>query len=197
MAPKSESFFCIKILVLWYTIFNIYHTFTQTNPHMKLKKIISIFAISICTWFLSFTYWQNDSTPNTKEETITELKFDDNLSFWDGTPVSWINLPRLDTEWFEWDEPIVLVKEIIYKVVEILPFVIFVMLLLWCFHMIVSIKDWEWKKWARIIKQVIVWTILFIISIYVLNIVSIYLTWYPVININRIIHPYVWTNYWL
>jgi hypothetical protein len=70
------------------------------------------------------------------------------------------------------------------------------MLLLWCFHMIVSIKDWEWKKWARIIKQVILWTILFIISIYILNIVSIYITWAPVISTNRIFHTYIWwSNY--
>lgn len=165
---------------------------------MKLKKIISIFVVTICTWLISFSYWQNNTIQDTNEETISEYKFDNDLAFWDGSPVSWINLPRMDTEGFEWDEPIILVKEIIYKIIELLPFIIFIMLLLWCFHMIVSIKDWEWKKWARIIKQVIVWTILFIISIYVLNIVSIYLTWVPVLSINRIFHSYIWwTNYWL
>lgn len=165
---------------------------------MKLKKIISIFIITICTWLISFSYWQNESIQESNEETITEYKFDNNSYFGDGSPVSWINLPRMDTEWFEWDEPIILVKEIIYKIIELLPFIIFIMLLLWCFHMIVSIKDWEWKKGARIIKQVIVWTILFIISIYVLNIVSIYLTWAPVLSISRIFHWYLWWgNYWL
>lgn len=167
---------------------------------MKLKKIISIFIITVCTWLISFSYWQNDSIQESNEEsnteTITEIKFNNDMEFWDGSPVSWINLPRMDTEGFEWDEPIILTKEIVYKIIELLPFIIFIMLLLWCFHMIVSIKDWEWKKWARIIKQVIVWTILFIISIYVLNIVSIYLTWSPVLSINRIFHTYIWwSNY--
>ena len=165
------------------------------------KKITIVASILICSFHI-FVFsqniteiwnWDNDNTYEEQTNTNPAINI---LSFGDETPVSDINIPKLDN-WFEWDEPIILVKDIIYKVVEILPFVIFVMLLLWCFHMIVSIKDWEWKKWSRIIKQVIVWTILFVISIYVLNIVSIYLTWYPVININRIIHPYVWTNYWL
>ena len=169
---------------------------------MKFKKIISIFVITVCTWLISYSYWQNDSIQESNDEsnteTITEIKFNNDMEFWDGSPVSWINLPRMDTEGFEWDEPIILAKEIVYKIIELLPFIIFIMLLLWCFHMIVSIKDWEWKKWAKIIKQVIVWTILFIISIYVLNIVSIYLTWSPVLSINRIFHSYIWwTNYWL
>lgn len=166
------------------------------------KKIIIVTTILINSFHI-FVFAQNETVTeignsNTTHENTNENSFKTNLSFWDESQVSDINVPRLDNGWFEWDEPIVLVKDIIYKVIEILPFVIFVMLLLWCFHMIVSIKDWEWKKWARIIKQVIVWTILFIISIYVLNIVSIYLTWAPVLSTSRIFHTYIWgDNYWL
>lgn len=163
------------------------------------RKIIIVTTILINSFYI-FAFAQNETiseieNSKTTQENTDKNSFNTNLLFGDDSQVSDINVPKLDNGWFEWDEPIILVKEIIYKIIEILPFVIFVMLLLWCFHMIVSIKDWEWKKWARIIKQVIVWTILFIISIYILNIVSIYLTWYPVININRIIHPYMWTNY--
>jgi hypothetical protein len=72
------------------------------------------------------------------------------------------------------------------------------MLLFWCFHMIVSIKDGEWKKWMKIIKQITMWVIIFILWIFVLNILSIYLSWSPVININNTFHTnMLWDNYWL
>ena len=165
-----------------------------------MRKKIILFATILITSLNIFVFGQNETFTElgnnwtTNDNNIND-SFDNSVSFWDGSPVSDINIPKLDINWFEWDEPITMAKDIIYKVIEILPFVIFVMLLLWCFHMIVSIKDWEWKKWARIIKQVIVGTILFIISIYVLNIVSIYLTWAPVISTSRIFHTYIWSSY--
>lgn len=170
---------------------------------MNNKKIISVLAIICLSWLNFFVYWQNERiseyNPSDLDNTKTYADFDNTLSFWDWDPVSGLNLPWMDTEWFQWDEPIVLVKDLIYKVIELLPFIVFVMLLLWCFHMIVSIKDWEWKKWSRIIKQVILGTILFIISIYVLNVVSIYISWAPIISKDRIFHTYMWwTDYtWL
>ena len=163
---------------------------------MKLKKII-LSTLTILAFIPLFSYWDY------WDETFTEVWFTNTSSDhlektfynnWYGslTASSWIDLPRMDMNWFQWDEPIVLVKSLINKVIEILPIVIFVMLLLWCFKMIVSIKDGEWAQWKKIIKQVILWTILFIISLYVVNLIAIFLNWAPIINVSNIFSSQTW-----
>lgn len=140
------------------------------------KTILYIFTIILSTFNFSFA--------TNYHESINEISFD-NGWFNDSSLISGLKLPRSDTKNFEWDEPIILIKWLLNKIIEYSPIIIFVMLLFGCFQMIVSVKSWPWETWKKIIKQVIFWAILLVLCIFWINIASIYLSGTPLINFPK------------
>ena len=101
---------------------------------------------------------------------------------WNPDAVSWINLPWIVEYNFEWwNELLILAKNLFNRALEYLPMLVLVLLLLACLKMIF---EWDWKAWFKRIKYILIWVALMILSIYVMNIVSTIISWYPLINIH-------------
>lgn len=156
-----------------------YNQFTYTIYNMNIKKAIILITITSLSLF-----WSTFAINNTHSETISEISFENDW-FSDNYLISGLKLPWTDMSQFEWDKPILLVKDILNKVIEYSPFIIFIMLLFGCFKMIVSVKSDPGETGKRIIKQVLFWAILLVLCIYGINIASIYLTWFPLINFPK------------
>ena len=96
--------------------------------------------------------------------------------------VSWINLPWLvDYNYYGWNELLIIAKNIFNRALEYLPMLILILLLLACLKIIF---DGDWKVWFKRIKYILIGVAIMILSIYVMNVVSTIISWYPLINIH-------------
>lgn len=96
--------------------------------------------------------------------------------------VSGINLPWLVDYNYEWgNELLIIAKNIFNRALEYLPMLILILLLLACLKMIF---EWDGKAWFKRIKYILIWVAIMILSIYIMNVVSTILSWYPLINIH-------------
>lgn len=137
-----------------------------------MKKIISksiILTISIIAIFSQICF----------SDTITTWE---RYYLWDPTPVSWINLPWITKyNWEWWNELLIMAKVIFGRALEYLPMLVLILLLLACVKIIF---EWDWKSGFKRIKYILIWVALMILSIYVMNILSTIISWYPLINIH-------------
>lgn len=96
--------------------------------------------------------------------------------------VEWINLPWLiDYDYYWWNELLIIAKNIFNRALEYLPMLVLILLLLACLKMII---EGDWKESLKRIKYILIWVAIMILSIYILNIVSTIISWYPLINIH-------------
>lgn len=96
--------------------------------------------------------------------------------------VSGINLPWLvDYNYYGWNELLIIAKNIFNRALEYLPMLILILMLLACLKIIF---DGDWKAWFKRIKYILIGVAIMILSIYIMNIVSTIISWYPLINIH-------------
>lgn len=119
---------------------------------------------------------------------FSQICFSDSITtweryyLWDPTPVSWINLPWItEYNWEWWNELLIMAKRIFNRALEYLPVLVLILLLFACLKMIF---EWDWKSWFKRIKYILIWVAIMILSIYIMNVVSTIISWYPIINIH-------------
>ena len=135
-----------------------------------MKKIISSLLVFIVS-FSTMCFWDQAAV-------MTNPKgWDPNTEY-----VEWINLPWLiDYDYYWWNELLIIAKNIFNRALEYLPMLVLILLLLACLKMII---EGDWKESLKRIKYILIWVAIMILSIYILNIVSTIISWYPLININ-------------
>lgn len=96
--------------------------------------------------------------------------------------VSEINLPWLvEYNYGWWNELLIIAKNIFNRALEYLPMLVLILLLLACLKIII---EWDWKSWFKRIKYILIGVAIMILSIYIMNVVSTIISWYPLINIH-------------
>ena len=135
-----------------------------------MKKIIFGLIISIINIPL-VCFWE-------QIETISNPKwFDPEIEY-----VLWLNLPWLaDYNYDGWNELLIIAKNIFNRALEYLPMLILILLLLACLKIII---EGDWKAWFKRIKYILIGVAIMILSIYIMNILSTIISWYPLINIH-------------